>query len=152
MKRTIRHLAILASAGLMTIVMAGCDAAYRSKINVTLCKRAEIDATVPRSEESTEGMTIRRLLIEKGYAIRDGVEGDPFVRQELGGERFKTLWCADKKYNPTVIYTQNEKHSTFRLFQLSGPMRPRTITQLTDEIRSSLVSACSADGVEIRQY
>jgi len=135
----------LIAASLTTIMVVGCDAAYRSKIDVNLCKKAV-------SEKSTEETVLRRLLMEKGYAIRERIEDDPFVKQELRGEKFTTLLCADKKYHPTVIFTQTENHSTIRLFQLSGPARPRSITELTNEISTSLVSACGANGVGMQQY
>ena len=139
MNKNMRQLAILITACLMSIILVGCDAPHRSKIDVTLCKKAG-------AEESEEN-ALRRLLMEKGYAIRERVEGDPFIKQELKGEKFSTLWRADKKYNPTVIFAQDEKHSTILLFQLSGPLRPKSITELTKEINSSLVSACGASGV-----
>lgn len=145
MIRKNRHLTKLVVAGLTTIMVAGCDAAYRSSIDVTLCKRA-------RSEGVTERNVLRQLLTENGYAIRERVEGDPFIKEEIGGEKFKDIWSADKKSNPTVIFAQGENHSTIRLFQLSGPVRPRTITELTDKISSRLVSLCGAKGVEVQQY
>lgn len=99
-----------------------------------------------------EGNILRQILTENGYAIRERVEDDPFIKQELRGEKFRDVWSADKKYNPTVIFTQGENHSTIRLIQLSGPIRPRTITELTDKIRSSLAAVCGANGVEVQQY
>lgn len=139
MNKIIRKLAILITAGLTSIIVVGCDAPHRSKIDVTLCKKAE-------SGESAENV-LRRLLLGKGYDIREKVEDDPFIKQELRGEKFRTIWRADKLYNPTVIYVQDERHSTILLFQLSGPLRPKSLTELTKEINTSMVSACGASGV-----
>jgi len=143
MKKNIRQLTIIIAASLTSIIMMGCDAPHRAKIDITLCKKAG-------AEESEEDV-LRRLLIGKGYAIRERVEGDAFIKQELRGEKFRTLWRADKKFNPTVIFAQDENHSTIRLFQISGPHRPETITELTKEINSSMVSACGTNGVAMQQ-
>jgi hypothetical protein len=121
MKRTILFVLLLVFA----LNVIGCDAVYRSQLNVhTSHSIATADA------ESL----VKKFSFRHGYSIIKNDKIDPWVKQEISDENPQIIWIAQKKYEPTILFTSMADTTIVRLVKLSGAFRPAIQRKYTEEL------------------
>jgi len=125
---------------IITINLIGCDSLYRSTIQVRPLPSASI-----RDAESI----VKAFSMHHGYTIKQSDKNDPWVKQEIGSEQPISVWIAQKKYEPTILFTSTTDAAVVRLIQLSGPVRPSIHRQYTEELYLLLKDKFGAENVTL---
>ncbi|WP_138983403.1 hypothetical protein [Geobacter metallireducens] len=125
---------------IMNLNLIGCDTLYRSRIYIR---------TLPFLSTTDAEYIIKEFSLHHGYTIRQSDKNDPWVKQEIGVEQPVTIWIAQKKYEPTILFTTMTDAAAVRLIQLSGAIRPSIHRKYTEELYLLLKDKFGGDNVSL---
>lgn len=136
MKRYFQFILLL----IITIHLIGCDLLYRSTIKVR---------PLPSASITDAESIVKAFAMHHGYTIKQSDKDDPWVKQEIGVEQPLSVWIAQKKYEPDILFITITDGAVVRLIQLSGPIRPKIHRQYTEELYLLLKDKFGAKNVTL---
>jgi len=134
---------------IIVVYLTGCDKVYRSRISIRT-KPASVQPSfdiniTTRDVEST----IKKFTLLHVYKIEEIDKNDPWIKQEINGDKPTIIWVAEKNYEPTIIFTSIENVAVVRLIKLSGPIRPKLQRMYTEELYSLVKNKFGAGNVDL---